>query len=144
MWVGSLIIWFKPNWDVNNLSFELSVVLLSLEYQLVHLALKSPIKIVKKGLEKDTVSRLDSKLSKNVLNSSWFWLGDLYGKINLQVFFPIENSIFKHSWKHFWSQIKEQILKRTYVSQNSHFYAKLPLTACVTFLFAKFAYVIDV
>ena len=94
MWVGSLIVWFKPNWDVNNLSFEPSVVLLSLEYQLAHLALKSPIEIVKKGLEKDTVSRLGSKLSRNVLNSSWFWLGDLHSEINLKIFFAIENSIF--------------------------------------------------
>ena len=72
IWVDSLIIWFKPNWDANNLSFEPSVVLLSFEYQIAHLALKSPIKIVKKGLDRDVVSKLDSKLSKNVLNSSWF------------------------------------------------------------------------
>ena len=94
MWVGSLIIWFKPNWDVNNLSFEPLVVLLSLEYELAHLALKSPIKIVKKGLEKDTVSRLDSKLSKYVLNSLWFWLGDIYSEINLQISFAIEIFFF--------------------------------------------------
>ena len=64
MWVGSLIIWFKPNWDVYNLSFKPSVVLLSLEYQLAHLALKLSNKIVSKGLEKDTASTLDSKFSK--------------------------------------------------------------------------------
>ena len=64
MWVGSLIIWFKLNWDVYNLSFKPSVVLLSLEYQLAHLALKLPNKIVSKGLEKDTASTLDSKFSK--------------------------------------------------------------------------------
>ena len=68
MWVGSLIIWFKPNWDVNNLSFEPSVVLLSFEYQLAHLTLKSQIKIAKKGLTRDTVSMLDSRLSKMFLN----------------------------------------------------------------------------
>ena len=95
MWVGSLIIWFKPNWDVSNLSFKPSVVLLSFEYQVTHVALKSLIKIVKKGLKRDTVSRLDSKLSINLLNSSWFWLQDLYNEINLQIFFSVENSIFK-------------------------------------------------
>ena len=84
-----MIIWFKRNWDVKNLSFEPSVVLLSLEYQLAHLALKSPIEIVKKGLKKDTVSRLDSKLSKNLLNSSWFWLGDLYRFLSLHSPMPL-------------------------------------------------------
>ena len=34
-WVGSLIIWFKPNWDVNNHSLGPSVVMLSFEYQIV-------------------------------------------------------------------------------------------------------------
>ena len=61
MWVGSLIIWFKPNWDVNNLSFKPSFALLSFEYQLAYLALKSP----------------------------------------LQIFFPRENSMFKHTCKCF-------------------------------------------
>ena len=76
---------------MNSLSFEPPVVLLSFEYQQAHLALKSLIKIIKKGLETDTVSRLDSKLSKNVLSSFWFLLGVLCSKINLQIFFPIEN-----------------------------------------------------
>ena len=40
MWVGSLIIWFKPNWDINNLNFEPSVVMLSFEYQLAYLEFK--------------------------------------------------------------------------------------------------------
>ena len=37
--------------SVNNPSFEPSIVLLSFEYQLAHLALKSLIKIVIKGLK---------------------------------------------------------------------------------------------
>ena len=32
----------------------------------------------------------------------------------------------------------KQILYRTYVLQNSHFWTKLPLAACGTFLFSKF------
>ena len=40
--------------------------------------------------------------------------------------------------REFWPQIKEQILYRTYVLRNSNFYAKLPLTACGTFIFLKF------
>ena len=99
MWVGSLIIWFKPIGDVNNLSFEPSVVLLSFEYQLAHLTLKSQIKIAKTGLTRHTVSRLDSKLSKMFLNFFWLWLGDLYSEINLQISFSLENLIFKHSCK---------------------------------------------
>ena len=72
MWVGSLISWFKSNWDVTNISFESSAILLSFENQQARLELKSPIKNVKKGLESDAATRLDSKLSKNVLNSCWF------------------------------------------------------------------------
>ena len=33
---------------------------------------------------------------------------------------------------------KETLLYRTYVLQNSHFWTKLPLAACGTFLFSKF------
>ena len=86
----------KSYWDVNDLSFETSVILLSFEYQLADSALYSRIKIVKMGLKKDTVSRLDFKLSKNVLNVSRCWVGDLYSEINLQIFFLIDSSIFKH------------------------------------------------
>ena len=72
MLVRWLSIWFRPNWGVNSFSFEHPVVLVSFEYQLAHLALETPIKVVDKGSKRDTVSRLYSKLSKNVLDFSWF------------------------------------------------------------------------
>ena len=77
-WAGSLIIWFKPNWAVSNLSFKHSVLLLSFEYQLAYLVVEAPIKFDKMGLKRKAVSRFDSKLSKDLLNSSRIWLGDLY------------------------------------------------------------------
>ena len=46
----------------------------------------------------------------------------------LQVFY------FEGVFQEFWLQIVEQILYRTYVIQNSHFWAKLSLSACGTFL----------
>ena len=77
-WAGSLIIWFKPSWAVSSLSFEYSVLLLSFEYQLAYLVVDAPIKFVKMGLKREAVPRFDSKLSKDLLNSSQIWLGDLY------------------------------------------------------------------
>ena len=47
---------------------------------------------------------------------------------------------FERVFQAFWSQIKEQILYRTYVPQNSHFKAKLTLTVCEFFL-SKFVYI---
>ena len=45
---------------------------------------------------------------------------------------------FERDFQEFWPQMKKQILYRTYVLQNSHFWTKLPLAACGTFLFSKF------
>ena len=45
---------------------------------------------------------------------------------------------FARAFQEFLPQIKKQILCRTYVLQNSHFWAKLPLAVCGTFLFSKF------
>ena len=48
---------------------------------------------------------------------------------------------FRRVFQEFWPQIKRQILCRTYVLQNSHFWTKLPMVACGTFLFSKFVFI---
>ena len=45
---------------------------------------------------------------------------------------------FERVFQEFWPQIKKHILCRTYVLQNSHFWTKLLLAHCGTFLFSKF------
>ena len=48
---------------------------------------------------------------------------------------------FESVFQEFWPQIKKKIVYRTHVLQNSHFWAKLSLTACWTFVFSKFVYI---
>ena len=45
---------------------------------------------------------------------------------------------FRHVFEELWPEIKEKLLYRTYVLQDSHFFVKLPLAPCGTFLFSKF------
>ena len=61
MWVGSLIICCSPNWEVVVSISEPSKVVVSPVYQLLDVALKSPMVTIKKGLLAET-SRFSSKL----------------------------------------------------------------------------------
>ena len=50
----------------------------------------------------------------------------------------ISMNYFECAFQEFWPQMKKYMLYRTHVLQNSHFWTKLPLATCETFLFSKF------
>ena len=52
--------------------------------------------------------------------------------------YTIHINYFERVFQEFWPQIKKQVLCRTYVLQSSHFWTKLPLPPCGTFIFSKF------
>ena len=75
--VGSFINWCYPNWGVTFSNAFLWDVVLSLQYQTLDFALKSPIATRRKGLFWDKVSKFSLKLSINVSKLSSGWLGGL-------------------------------------------------------------------
>ena len=77
IFVGSLINWYNPSCEV-ILSIVLpSKVVLSLFYQFVDLALKSPMYVIQKGYFCAKILSVISKLSPKVSKSSGDGLGDL-------------------------------------------------------------------
>ena len=87
MWVGSLIIYCSPNWEVMASVWEPSEVVASSVYQLLDFALKSLMATIKKGLVAETASKVSSKLLQRFSKSSSDWFGDLYKETKLQVLF---------------------------------------------------------
>ena len=71
MRVVSLIICYKPNWEVTPSVLEHSYVVMSLLYQRPDFALTSPRTTVRKGLFTITESLFDSKLLINDSRSFW-------------------------------------------------------------------------
>ena len=102
-WVGLFMIWWKPKLDVKKSLFEPLKLVLSLVYQDLDLALKSPRTTIMKGFFSSMWSKFNLRFSKNVSKSSLFWLGDLQRDKNLQIFPPILNSKFKNSCKYLTS-----------------------------------------
>ena len=88
-WVASLTIWLKPNWDVRFSIVMRSKLVLSWLLESFDFAVKSSVSTVKKGFFYARVSKFISKLSINAWKSFWFWLGDLYRDIKLQIFVQI-------------------------------------------------------
>ena len=76
MWVGSLIIFCSPNWEVMASILEPSEVVVSPVYQLLDFALKSSMATIKIGLVAETVSRVSSRLLQTFSESSSDWFGD--------------------------------------------------------------------
>ena len=66
--LGSFISWCKPFCEVTASIFLPSSLVISLLYQLLDLALKSPASAIKKGFFWDRVSKINSKLSRNEKN----------------------------------------------------------------------------
>ena len=85
-WVNSFINWCKPNWDVIASIFKPWLGAVSLLYQLVVFALKSPMATIKIEFLLVSVSKASSRLSAKVSKMSLVWLGDLYKKRKLHVF----------------------------------------------------------
>ena len=83
MCVGSLIICSNPDWEVTPPILESSYVVMSLLYQRLVFALKSPRTTVRKGLFTITESRFNSKLLINDSKSSSDWLGERYNVMKL-------------------------------------------------------------
>ena len=77
IWVASFMIWWKPKLDVRMSVSDPSISVLPLVHQEFDFALKSQRKTIKYGLLSVVWSKFNSKLSKNVFNSSLLWLGDL-------------------------------------------------------------------
>ena len=89
----------------------------------------------KKEFLKISVQKIWSKGTVIEIAVQWIF----YVNLNFPWKRPILSmNYFERVFQEFWSQIKKQILRRTYVLQNNHFWTKLPLAACVTFLFSKF------
>ena len=82
--VSPFIIWSSPNWEVMSSIFEPSKVVLSPVYQLLDIALKSPIAAIKKRLIAKKASRIRSKLSQKFWKFSLDWFGDLYKETKFQ------------------------------------------------------------
>ena len=78
--MGSLIISSNLDWEVATSILEPSYVVMSLLYQRISFALKSPITTVRKGLYE---SWFDSKLLINDWKSSWDWLDEQYNQMKL-------------------------------------------------------------
>ena len=97
MCVGSFITWCNPYCDVTFSNAFPWEVVLSLQYQNLDFALKSPITTRRKGFLRDNFSKFNSKLSINVSKLSCDWLGDLYRATKVQSLSPIFNSKFTHS-----------------------------------------------
>ena len=97
--VGSLIYWCDPSYEV-VLSIVLpSKVVLSLFYQFLNLALKSPMAVIWKGFFCAKTSNVISVLSAKVSKSSWDWIGDLLRATKLQILSPIYSSKLRYSCK---------------------------------------------
>ena len=71
IWVGLLFNWFKLNRKIDNHIVKPLVLSFSFKDQLAHSGSKPPSVTFKKVRKRDIVSRSDTKLSKNVLNSFW-------------------------------------------------------------------------
>ena len=81
--VGSLIIYFNPNWEVTPSILEPSYLVMSILYQRLVFTLKSARTTVKKGLFTITDSWFNSKLLINDSKISWDWLGEWYNTMKL-------------------------------------------------------------
>ena len=99
IWVGSLIIWCKPNYhEIFSIALP-SVVVMSFLHQLLDFALKSPRSTTRNGLFCTADSRFSSRFSLKDSNRSCDWLGDLYNAMNLQSLSPTISSNLTHSFK---------------------------------------------
>ena len=74
---GSLIIWESPNWETRKAILLPLMVDLSPSDYFFDSALKSPMTVVRKGLQLNESSRFISKFFRKSWNSSWDWLGIL-------------------------------------------------------------------
>ena len=99
MWVGSVIICDKANFEVTSWSWEPSKLALSISHHCLDFASKSQITIVRNGLQLDNESRLSSKFDLNIWNSSCVWLGDLYRRIKRQILLAMLTSKLMHSFR---------------------------------------------
>ena len=99
MWVGSVIICDKPNFEVRSWSWEPSKLVLSISHHCLDFALKSPIIIVRNGLQLDNESRFSSRFDQNIWDLSCVWLGDLYRWIKLQILLAMLTSKLIHSFR---------------------------------------------
>ena len=77
MWVGSVIICNKSNFEVRSWSWQPSKLILSILHHYLDFASKSPINIVKIGLHLDTESRFNSRFDLSIWSLSCVWLGNL-------------------------------------------------------------------
>ena len=109
MWVGSLITYCSPNWEVVGSVLEPSKAVVSLVYQLLDFALESPMATIEKGLVVEIVSRVSSKLLQQFSKSSLDWFGELYKepknqrcKFYLQV---LSQRLYNHSGNQFGKPI---------------------------------------
>ena len=84
IYVGSLIIWCKPNCDEILSIDSPSVVFMSFLHQLLDSTLKSPRSTTRSGLFCNADSRFSSRFSLKDSNWSRDWPGDLYNAMKLQ------------------------------------------------------------
>ena len=68
MWVGSLIICDKPNFEARSWNSEPSELVLSISHHCLDFAWKSPIIIVRNGLPLHNESRFSSRSDLNIWN----------------------------------------------------------------------------
>ena len=92
-WVGSLIIWCKPNCDEIFCIALPSVVVISFLQQLLDIALKSP------RITTRNEWRFSSRFSLKDSNRSCDWLEDLYNAMKFQSLSPNISSNIIHSFK---------------------------------------------
>ena len=93
IWVASLIIWLRTNWDVTFSIVIPSKLVLFWLHQCLDFALKSPMTTNKKRFLCTRVSRLIWRLSINAWKSSCFWLGGpVYS-------YKVTDFIFNHHFK---------------------------------------------
>ena len=96
MWVGSVINYCRPNWEVTASNLEPSYVVSSCLYQFQDFVLKWPGTTVRNGFWLLILSNENCKLSPNSPKESEDWLGDRYKEIKLHNFPPSKISKIKH------------------------------------------------
>ena len=99
IWVGSLTIWCKPNYnEIFSIALP-SVAVMSFLHQLLDFALKSPRSTARNGLFCTTDSRFSSRFSLKDSKRSCDWLGDLYNAMKLQVYhLPLAQISLLNNW----------------------------------------------
>ena len=77
MCIGSFMTWCDPNCDVTFSNAFPWEAVLSLQYQILDFALKSPIAARRKGFFQNKISKFSSQLYINISKVSCDWLGNL-------------------------------------------------------------------